>query len=211
MPAKTATRGAAGTASAKPPTQARKNGRRAVTAPPPVTFAAAGEPEPEVAATVDETAAPPRRLVDGQEVVAVDPEESPLSKHWGKFIPIHGRRILTLADGSKVFGCADCPETGTRGDIIRHRVEQHGAAKPGANRPAGRKEAPALDLSWLNITIGEVVDLAQHVGGFETELDRIRDERDEERAGRLAAERELKQIKRALEKVGFVVKVEESE
>jgi hypothetical protein len=164
-----------------------------------LTFATADTAEPA------DVLAP--RMVDGQEVVSDEPEESPLSKVWGKFIPIVGRRVLTLKDGSKVFGCADCPETGTRGEIIRHRVEQHGATKPGTRTP-GRKEA-APDLSWLGITIGDVIDLAQHVGGFEVELDRIRDERDEERSGRLAAEKELNQIKKALAKVGFVVRVDE--
>lgn len=197
MPAKT--RAPAAEPAGAPPAQTRKAPAKKAAAAPQLTFATPDAAEPA------DVLAP--RMVDGQEVVSDEPERSPLSGVWGKFIPIVGRRVLTLKDGSTVFGCADCPETGTRGDIMKHRVEKHGAAKSGARTPA--RKAPGPDLSWLGITIGDVIDLAQHLGSFEVELDRIRDERDAERSGRLAAEKELNQIKRALAKVGFVVKVDE--
>src|SRR5687767_11422188 len=78
-----------------------------------------------------ETPDTPLRIVNGQQVVSDEPDASPLSKVHGKFIPFHGRRVLKLADGSTVIGCADCEFIGERGEIMTHRVEKHGAKKLG--------------------------------------------------------------------------------
>jgi hypothetical protein len=192
----------------KPATAGRT--RRASAAAPTLTFAAPAAP-PKAEVSEVKAAEPPVRMVNGQAVVADEPESSHLSKVWGKPIAMRGRRILTLTDGSKVSGCADCDATGSVGDIIKHRVAEHGATRPG-QRGSGRKaETEGPDLAFLGMTLGEVLELGQHVGRLEADLDQARDERDAATAARVEAVRELTSIRRALAKVGFELKAEGGE
>jgi hypothetical protein len=170
--------------------------------PARATAKAAPKPEPE---TKPDT---PPRIVNGQEVVSDEPDASPLTKVQGVFVPFRGRRVLTLADGSKTIGCADCDVTGTRGQIMSHRMEKHGARKSGA-RGGAKQESTPPDTSWMSLPIGDVIELAQRLGGFEADLDRERDRADAAEQARDIAERELRKIRRALEKAGFTVRVED--
>lgn len=145
------------------------------------------------------------RIVNGQQVVSDEPDRSPLTGVHGKFIPFHGRRVLKLADGSTVFGCADCDVTGERGAIMAHRIQKHGAKKPG-NTGKKAAEAEPMDLGWLGMSIGELIDLAGHVGGVEAEIDRLREEVERERERRITAERTVTKYERAFAKLGFVMK-----
>lgn len=165
-------------------------------------FAEPAAPEPELAAD----ATP--RIVNGLKVISDEPVASPLSKVQNRFVPFRGRRELTLEDGTKTFACADCEFTGTPGEVTTHRVRDHGARKPG-NPTGGRKADATPNLAWMGMTVGELIEVAGLVSGFESDLDSARDEAEREKALRVAAETELRKIKRALEKLGFVLKVEE--
>lgn len=148
------------------------------------------------------------RLVDGVAVVKDEPELSPLpSKPGAPPIAFKTRRVLTLADGTQTYACADCPEiTGSKGDIVKHRVDQHGAGKGGA-RP--KDSGPSENV--MRMTIGEVLRHAEQVDQWEAVVTATEARATTAEARAAAAESRLRKIDRALERAGFTLKVEEDD
>jgi hypothetical protein len=124
-----------------------------------------------------------------------------------RFIPFRGRIRYVLEDDTVVLGCADCPlgaVVGTAGDILKHRMQEHGAGKaPGGRAPkdpakdAGEDREPS-ELAWMGWTLGEVVELAYHLTGAEADAERWRERYEQEHELRVAAEKELKAITRKI-------------
>jgi len=150
---------------------------------------------------------PSQRIINGQTVVSDEVEQSGLSTE-ARPVPIHGRRVLTLQDGTKVFACADCPEVvGTRGEVMKHRWDKHSMAKPGGK---ARATVAALPTSVLGAALGDVLMAAAHLDAIEEQLVEVEKDRDEWRARCLAVERRQAAVERQLAKVGFVLaKVED--
>jgi hypothetical protein len=159
-----------------------------------------------------------RDSVNGRRVVRDEVVASGLSKRFGRLVPLHRLRLLTLDDGSQTFGCRDCVFTGARGDVMGHWRQVHGlpAADAAAKRPdVGTVEAHEL---W-SMTLRELWDLAKHVEDWETVFAQQNTERDRERqrhvqeqeqlrerlavevAARRKAERELTALKKRLTKM----------
>lgn len=148
-----------------------------------------------------------REHVHGVKVVRDEVLPSGLSSHVGKVVPLHGTRVLTLADGTTVHGCRDCEFTGTRGEVKVHRGEEHGVAGGGprarAAEPAGRLPYPSPEV--LSMTLYELIELAEHIDSWEDVLTNYQ-KRDEEksallleaRQGRSGAEKELSALRRKL-------------
>jgi hypothetical protein len=113
-----------------------------------------------------------RDAVDGKNVVKDVVLESGLSKHLGKFIPIHGIRVLTLDDGTTIHGCRDCVTVGSRGEVMAHRSAFHGVSPP-SRRTQVDDEVPMLPYpkgAQLSMTLYELMDLAEHIGDWEEVL-----------------------------------------
>jgi hypothetical protein len=113
-----------------------------------------------VAATEESPAAayPPkfeRQDIDGVKVLTDEVYESPLSKHVGKFIPVHGVRVLTLEDETIVYGCADCEFAGTLGQVRQHRGSDHGVSMGG--NPRRRRHKSAADAEAAGDTDEQLV------------------------------------------------------
>lgn len=148
---------------------------------------------------------PPVRLVDGEKVVKDEAEQSPLTRPGQSPVVFKGRRVLTLESGRQVHGCADCEFTGTRGEVVKHRVADHGVNQGGARRKTD--SGPSENVTAM--TLGEVLHLAGQIEDWESVVTAVTAERDDWQSRAVVAERELTKIKRALERVGFVLKVED--
>lgn len=177
------------------PTDKAPEAKRGPGRPRKNTIPAAG-PEPVVAAPVGQLEGPVRQL-HGVDVVRVEPI-APL----GPDRPMRIAKIF-LADGRMVHGCRDCPDlldfTGSRGDVMAHRNEVHGA-RYGKKRPkisAQQQELPeVLDAvlaprtdgkpapsSVYEMTMAEVIALLPSIKALgdlvesaETENDKLLDE-----------------------------------
>lgn len=117
--------------------------------------------------------------------------------------PMHTTRVLTLEDDTIVYGCGDCETVGeTRGDIRKHRNQEHGLSNGNRRSPARETESPPLPYpsgETLGMTLYEILELAASIadwekvfGNQEAENDRLRrmlTEKDQELAERT---RELK-------------------
>ena len=153
---------------------------------------------------VEPTTPPQERLVDGLGVVKIEPELSPMTNRAGKRSPFLNREVLTLEDGSTVYGCTQCWVTDkNRGQIMRHYKEVH------AEKRAAKSARSDRDAAIAQMTLGELFLLAGGVADWESERTRL--------MGKLAAtQAELTELKathgrltRALDKAGFVLKLED--
>lgn len=169
--------------------------------------------------------------VAGSKVILDGPLLSGLTKSDGSQVPIRGTRVLTLADGRRSYACRDCdfvgtmtmvdkdetPVIGTRGEIRKHRADKHGVTRSGP--PRGRRRGdgdtqeelplgvdPAMgtvtvDPAVMSLDLGELFELAEHVVQWERVFTTLTGDRDEWKARAQAAERELRQIRKALGKL----------
>jgi hypothetical protein len=165
---------------------------------------------------------PPRR-VQGLLVVKDEPVSSPLSELLGSPVYFQGRRRLTLEDQQVVVGCADCDfvgDNGRAGEVITHRVDAHGAKRGGARaRPESDGGADVATLTVpvqsLGLSLGEIIELATQIGGWEQVLERVREDRDELRTKLLeqrqeAAVREKELLRQLAEKDRDLAKIRRS-
>lgn len=156
---------------------------------------------------------PAERVVDGLLVVKDEPLLSPLSARLGRPVPFPTIRFLTLADRSTRHACADCPDVvGTRGEVKKHRIDHHGEATGAARRKAGTLPGgqPVLSPNALSMTLGELIQVANAVDGWEDTHALVEAERDAWRERALAAERRLAAFERALSRIpGFKLVVED--
>jgi hypothetical protein len=166
-------------------------------------------------------------VIHGVAVVGDRPVLSGLVKgSTGEPVPIRGTRVLTLADGRRSYVCRDCDFVGeltmtdkdrtqvigTRGEVRTHRADKHGATRAGRPRRRGdggqQEELPIgvdpamstldLDPAVMALELGEVLMLAAEIGHWERTYGAVLADRDDWKARALAAERELRQIRRTL-------------
>lgn len=155
-----------------------------------------------------------REEVGGVKVVKDEVLESGLSAKVGRPIPMHGTRVLTLEDGTVTYGCRECPVTGTRGEVRKHRYAEHGATlTDAAGKPGPIQDSPItgrlqMTGETLSMTVYELLELAVHVGEWETafgnqeqQVEDLRDKLVTETVARKTAERELAALKRRLQKL----------
>ncbi len=123
-----------------------------------------------------------RDTVNGKKVVKDEVCPSNLSKYHGRLIPLHGLRVLTLEDGEQVFGCDDCLDVGTRGEVVAHRNKAHGLTDPHRRSPvAGTDPETATRMPYpqgvhMSMTILGLLELAEHVGDWEGVLTNLEQE-----------------------------------
>jgi hypothetical protein len=152
---------------------------------------------------------PAERLVDGLRVVADEPVATSLPHPPGKPpVTLKGYTRLTLEDGNQVFACADCSATGERGEIMRHRVDKHGAGRGGRRKGVDYaatqgKRSDELAAA-LGMPLGEVLELAVEVNSFGTLIETLTAERDDWKNRYLASDQKLRRVQYYLDKLGFV-------
>jgi hypothetical protein len=170
--------------------------------------------------------------VDGVDVVNDEVLLSALGGAVGYDVPLKGTRVLTLADGTRVYACRDCdflgqrttvedgvPVRSTRGDIRKHRSDKHGVAKSGPPRgrrktAGGGEQAEELplddvdqagltypDAAMRGLTLGELLEFAEHVEQWSRVYATLQAERDEWKVRASVAESELRKIRRTLGKL----------
>lgn len=169
--------------------------------------------------------------VDGVKVILDGPLLSGLTKADGSLVPIRGTRVLTLADGRRSYACRDCdfvgvmtmvdkdetPVIGTRGEVRKHRIDKHGVTRSGPPRGRRRGDGDAqeelplgvdpamgaitVDPAVMSLDLGELFELAEHVVQWERVFTTVTADRDTWKTRALAAERELRGIRRALGKL----------
>lgn len=106
-----------------------------------------------------------RTRVNGKKVIKDEPVLSGLSARHNKTIIFEKQRILTLDDGSQVFGCNVCEFTGTRGELNTHIQNDHPSGRPPAKATKGKAAADPLALipeELGGMTLLEVFQLAMH-------------------------------------------------
>lgn len=167
--------------------------------------------------------------VDGSKVISDETLLSGLSTAKRR-VPLHGTRVLTLADGRRVYACRDCDYLGPRtavqdgttvfslrGDIRKHRYEAHGTAKPGPAKGRRRSggdqtdELPLDDLDQIDLpypnentrglTIGDLLEFAEHVDQWGRVLGVRTAELNRWKERAMAAERRVREFERALGKL----------
>jgi hypothetical protein len=146
-----------------------------------------------------------RRRVHGVLVIADEDVPSPLSSS-GKPVTFKGLRLLTLEGGKQIYGCADCDHTGTRGQVAKHRGEKHGAKLARPNR--GRAPS-ALPDEVSNISIAELLEIARGAPRWEEMFEEERARTADWRQRCQVAEARVRQINAALERIGFVERVDD--
>jgi hypothetical protein len=129
-----------------------------------------------------------REEVDGKKVIKdeVLPSNLP-ARADGARPPMHTVRVLTLEDGSVVYGCRDCEATGeTSGEIRAHRNREHGVAASTRRSPVnpdanGSPPLPAPTADMLGMTLYEMFELGANIshwnkifGNQEAEAERLR-------------------------------------
>lgn len=162
------------------------------------------EVEPIAVGAPEDSPAAEERYVGDLRVVADDPVPSHLPVRPGAAPKVfHGKRLLTLEDGSKIFECAERDFVGTQGEVAVHRVQEHGAARPGRRRqqPLAEDLVPAEIRS---MTIGELVHLAGGISTWEQQFELKEAELEGWRERALAAEAEVRAFQKLLGKAGYV-------
>lgn len=157
-------------------------------------------------------------MVKGVLVVKEEPVKSNLPVTPGKppLVAYKGIHVLTLADGNRTYGCADCGVVGGRRDLSQHRSTAHPDEPPTTTEPpapepptpaparpapvAARAAAAATRTSarrstshsanLMAMTLGEIMSMGTKVGQWETIYTRLRDDRDrwKDKAAQLEAE-----------------------
>ena len=119
--------------------------------------------------------------VDGIAVVADEPRCAPFTDRGGNPIYQPQTRVLTLADGSVVYGCAHCDYTSANPNSIRPHLGRHRERPPKTTAAATSLELPLAEL---------MKRLEQ--------LSAITSDRDAWKARAVTAEKRLKQLRNAL-------------
>lgn len=128
-----------------------------------------------------------REHVDGKRVVKDEVLRSNLPALDDGLPPaMHTTRVLTLEDGTVVYGCGDCETVGTtRGEIRKHRNQEHGlSSSTRRTAPAVENLAPSLPMpgaEMLGMTLYELLELSAAVDHWEqvfanqdAEIERLR-------------------------------------
>lgn len=107
---------------------------------------------------------------------------------------------------------------GTRGEVRKHRIDKHGVTKSGPPRgrrrgdgDPGQEELPigvdpamsvvTVDPAVMALDLGELFELAEHVVQWERVFTAVTGDRDRWKTRALAAEKELRGIRRTLGKL----------
>lgn len=134
-------------------------------------------------------------LVDGLRIV---------DTHRPQNLPNHPFNYLklTLEDGSTRHQCIDCPRViGTRDEVRTHRRIVH----PGP----GRRSNSPLSSAVLGMTVAQLLEIGESSVTFGALLERVEAERDRYRIEASEATRKYTQLTRALDKAGFMPKLED--
>ncbi|WP_370944051.1 hypothetical protein AB5J62_33760 [Amycolatopsis sp. cg5] len=119
--------------------------------------------------------------VDGLAVVADEPRPAPFKDKGGNPIYQPQTRVLTLADGSVVYGCAHCDYTNRNPNSIRPHLSRHNS----------RRKTNGSAPGALSLPLAELMERLE-------KLDEITEDRDAWKSRALRAERRLKQLRNAL-------------
>lgn len=146
-----------------------------------------------------------RTHVDGVEVVKDEVLRSNLPPlDDGLPPPMHTTRVLTLADGTVVYGCGDCETNGgTRGEIRKHRNEKHGMTTSTRRSPVNVADNAAPPLPYpgaemLGMTLYELLELAGGIAHWEGMFSNQEAENDRLRQALLEKDQELAEKTREL-------------
>lgn len=137
--------------------------------------------------------------VNGVEVVATEPVDSPLSTPENR---IQFTRIvkLLLANDSEVHGCTECTFTAVRvGSVRSHLGQAHPSARANGRRgqhPEPPTNGHAPDVNAM--TIGELLNTGTQVAALTVALERLANDRDDWKARAKAAEKRLNAMRNAL-------------
>jgi hypothetical protein len=129
-----------------------------------------------------------RKEVDGKKVIKDEVMPSNLPPRAdGSRPPMHTIRVLTLEDGSVLYGCRDCETTGDTPGVIRaHRNKRHGVASstrksPVNDAPDSSPPLPIPSADMLGMTMYEMLELGANIarwekifGNQEQEVERLR-------------------------------------
>jgi hypothetical protein len=128
------------------------------------------------------------RTIEGQQVVADDFCETGLSTPER---PVHFKRIrkLTLSDGTVVHKCTECDYVRPRWEQVRPHLSKH--AEP-------KVEALIPGVSLMEMSLGELVEVAKRFEFQGRHIDRLIEERDNWKTRAQDAERRLAAMRRAL-------------
>jgi hypothetical protein len=150
----------------------------------------------------------PVRTVDGLKVVADEPLRSNLPVRAGQQPAVlKTLRLLTLEDGSRTIGCVDCEFTGSRGQVRKHRMDDHGAARGGSRR----QQESLVDSSIAAMTIGEVVDLARETTRWADLFATSEALVEEWKERAVQAEAWRRKVTNKLAQLGFVLKLDDED
>ncbi|OXM69666.1 C2H2-type zinc finger protein [Amycolatopsis vastitatis] len=121
--------------------------------------------------------------VNGIAVVSDEPRQAPFRDNGGNTVYQPQTRVLTLANGSVVYGCQHCDYTSSNPNSIRPHLGKHtGRPRKGTRTTASN----SLDLP-----------LAELMGRLDT-LTAVTEDRDAWKTRALTAEKRLKQLRNAL-------------
>ncbi len=123
-----------------------------------------------------------------------------------------GRLVLSLADGSRVFGCADCQFTSDgRREMTLHRHEEHGGVLRGPDREGSDDDDPIPELPehLEDMTLGYLLELAREVRDWSATIESYRQQVEHWQTEARAAQAELRRVQRALARLGFQKIVDE--
>jgi hypothetical protein len=117
----------------------------------------------------------PRTEIDGLKVVKDEVLRSNLPPGPDGLPPaMKTTRVLTMEDGSVLYGCGDCKVTGaTRGDIRKHRNQEHGVTAGSRRSPArsasdtDSSPLPYPAVEMLGMTLYELLELSAAVSRWE--------------------------------------------
>ncbi len=153
----------------------------------------------------------PRPLPQQAQPTLVEgPEEEPWLIDGLKVIETHRQQNLpgvpfyysklTLEDGTFRYQCVDCGDVTTTRDTYRaHRASVH------------PKDSVKVTPAVLSLTLGQIVGMASGSTAIGERIEKVTAERDEARAAHTEVLRQYTALVRALDKVGFMPKVEAAE
>jgi hypothetical protein len=129
--------------------------------------------------------------VDGQLVIETEPVESPLSTPDRPVVFTRIMRLL-LEDGREFYGCADgdCDYADLKMGNVRAHLKAH--------RTPAAKAAATRDATFEDMTIGEVLAIAETYGALNGALERMTEDRNAWKARARKAEASLATLKKVL-------------
>jgi hypothetical protein len=148
-------------------------------------------------------------FVNGQQVIKDEPVPLNIPASPGAAQGFLGFRKLTLADNSVVFRCVDCPkEIGSRGELMVHRTRVHPAGGAGRKTVVATVAKKSVSPELLDMSLGELFELRQSAEAWAVAQEHLTADRDHWKNRAQAAEMELRRITAAMDRAGFVRKVE---